>query len=450
MDSVRRSWILITLLAAGACGSSPPPAPSPGPGSGNAQSITGRERIGWDQPADNSSELATFQYAIYVDGARNLVTEPSCTANAGTNGFACSGRLPAMSNGSHTLELAAFFDVGDGSIVESSRSASIAVSVSGLTAPSAGWNEGRIETTQDGLMLRDDRIADGLHQPIDAAFTPDGRLFIVERAGRVRLLADGTLQNPDALVLASADENMPLAMLAIAVDPDFTQTHLVFVVHTAISADGPVFRLSRYRELRGRLAERAVLFETAAPAGAPAAAVLRIGPDGLLYLAVNADASNGRLFRLNTDGTTPRDQAGATPAVATGIADPRGMAWDPASGVLWIADEEDGVGHVSGLTMSSPPVRASVRGRGTLRAALGQLAIYTGDAIAPLRHEALLASPHGFIQRLRFAEEDPTRIVRSGRLLENEVGPVHAVTTGADGAVYFLTDSALGRLTAVR
>ena len=88
-------------------------------------SITGRERIGWDQAADSPSELATFVYAIYVDGVRNLLADTSCATAAGSTGFACSGRLPALSNGSHTLQLAAFVDAGDGDIVESSRSTSL-------------------------------------------------------------------------------------------------------------------------------------------------------------------------------------------------------------------------------------------------------------------------------------------------------------------------------------
>ena len=446
----RKYWIAITLLAAGACGSSPPPAPSPGPGTGNSQSITGRERIGWDQAADSLSELATFAYAIYVDGVRNLLADTSCATAAGSTGYACSGRLPALSNGSHSLQLAAFVDAGDGDIVESSRSTSLSVTVSGLTAPaSTDWTVDQVETTREGVKLRAEKIAAGLDRPVDAAFTPDGRLLIAERAGRIRMVADGRFQDPDPLVLVSADRDLRIAMLSIAVDPDFSRTHFVFVVHTALSTDGPIFRLSRYRELQGRLGERAVLFEAAASTAVHPSAVIRFGPDGRLYLAVNGDSSNGRLFRLSADGTMPRDQAGTTPAVAEGIADPRGLAWEPRSGLLWIADEDNGTAHVSGVEMSSPPVTAVIRGRGTLHAAIGQMTTYTGEAIPVLRNEALLASPEGYILRLHFADDDPTRIARSGRLLDNKVGPILVVTVGPDGAVYFCTDEALGRLASV-
>jgi hypothetical protein len=205
---VGRSWILITLLAAGACGSSAPPAPSPGPGGGTGGSITGRERIGWDQPADSQSEVATFQYAIYVDGTRSIVSETSCSSTAGPNGFACSGRLPPMSNGSHTLALATFIDA-DGEIIEGSRSASISVTVSALTAPAADWPGTQTETLADGVPLRIDRIAEGFNRPTDAAFLPDGRLLIAERTGRIRLVDGGRVQDRDALVLATVDVTEP-------------------------------------------------------------------------------------------------------------------------------------------------------------------------------------------------------------------------------------------------
>ena len=79
---------------------------------------------------------------------------------------------------------------------------------------------------------------------------------------------------------------------------------------------GDVYRLARYRELNGKFAERAVLFEVQAPPLADAAAILRVGSDRKLYLAAGAEGFPGTLQRLNLDGTMPSDQAGTTPAVA--------------------------------------------------------------------------------------------------------------------------------------
>lgn len=448
---MRRSWILITLFAA-ACGSSAPPAPSPGPGTGTGESITGRERIGWDQQAGDVNELATFRYVIYVDGVRSAIPDASCGASTGSSGFPCSGRLPAMSNGAHTLELAAVR--AQDPDAESPRSTSLRVVVTasqpGATAFAPEWPSGQIETTRDGVRLRIDKRAEGLERPVDAAFAPDGRLFIAERTGRVRIVSDGQLQDPDALLLPEDDEGLRQGALSLAIDPDFARTQFIFIVHTADSAEGPVVRLSRYRELRGTLAERAILFQSATATSPEASAVARFGPDGKLYLAMNGRESTGQLFRLNPDGTWPRDQSGPTPAIATGIVAARGLAWDPRSAILWLADDNGGRAHLSGLSLSAPPVRAIVRGRRVLGPGIGSLAFYASDVLPAMRGDAFMASAEGYIVRLRFADHDATRVARSERLLEQRVGPVRVVAVGPDGAIYFCTETALGSLTPVR
>ena len=136
------------------CSKTPPPTPAPGTDIG--ETITGRERFGWDQPASDAAELATFRYAIYVDGVRSIAADVSCGSTAGTGGFPCSGRLPAMSPGTHTLELAAFFDI-DG-ILESAKSPPLRVTVTGLTSAAIAvpLQPGEIITSLDGVRLTTD------------------------------------------------------------------------------------------------------------------------------------------------------------------------------------------------------------------------------------------------------------------------------------------------------
>jgi len=448
---MRFSWIVITLFAA-ACGSSTPPSPATGPGNGTSESITGRERIGWDQPAADSGELSTFGYAIYVDGARSEIADPACSGSAGATGFACTGKLPPMPSGAHTLELATFSTVNTDS-GESPKSPALHVVVSALnaadTAPAADWQNGEIDPTRDGVRLRIDKIADGFERPTDAQFAPDGRLFVSERTGRIRVVSDGVLQSTDALQLPEED-GVPQAALSIAFDPDFAKTRFVFVLHTAETADGSVTRLSRYREFRGKLAERAVLFQSPAMSASDPSAVARFGSDGKLYVVAGGDDPGGRLFRLNPDGTMPRDQAGTTPAVATGITGARGLGWATRSGILWIVDDDLESGHLSGVSMSAPPVHAVIRGRTTLRPGVSSLAFYASDEIAEMRGEALIVSTESYLLRIRFADDDPTQIERVERLLQDRVGPLRVVTAGPDGAVYLLTDNALAKLSRIK
>ncbi len=435
---MRRCWTLLAVLSL-ACGSSGTPPASPDPGSGGTISITGRERIGWDQPADSPAQLSTLRYAIYVDGERNDVADVSCGATAGASGYSCSGKLPPMTNGMHTLELVAV-----SSDVESVRSAPMRVSVAGSTVGSDGieWPADAVETLAEGAALRIEKLATGIDRVVDAAFLPDGRLLIAERRGSVHVFADGSLAPEDSMPRAIV--NRPDAILSMAVDPMFAQTRRVFLVEAVQAARGAVVQIVRYTELKGQLGQRAVIFQTPPGIGA-AAAVLRFGADGNLYLALDGETATGQLLRLTPDGATPRDGASALPAVAGGITRLGGMAWAP-SGLLWIADEQGDAGSMSAIVMSPPPVRARAATRQPVPGHLGSLEFYTADAIAGMRGDGLIASPDGYILRVHFAADDPLTIVRVDRLLEDRVGPIRVVAVGPDGAIYFCTDYALGRL----
>ena len=442
-------WILITLFS-GACGSSRPSPPSTGGSNGSPVSITGRERIGWDQPAGDADLLGSLRFAIYVDNVRNEMTDASCSSALGASGFPCSGQLPPMTSGAHTLQIAAFSGSGD-DVVEGDRSSPLQVIVSATastaTAAQTEFRSGDTDPTRDGVRLRIDKLAEQLDRPADAAFAPDGRLFIAER-GQVRVLSGGVLQDTAALSLAVDDPSQRL--LSIAFDPDFQRTRFVFVLQTIDSPDGPIVLLARYRELRGALGQRAVIFQSAVEGDREPSGMLRFGPDGRLYIVIGSSEGTGKLFRLNSDGTTPRDQTGTTPAVAGGVTIAQGLAWDPRVPVLWIVDNDSTSGHLSGVSMSEPPVRAIVRARTELPSGSGSVVFYTADTVAEFRNNALIASTNGYILRLRFVEDDATRVLDSEKLLENQVGPIRVVVTAADGAIYFCTDTAVGRLAVAR
>ena len=93
---------------------------------GATETITGVERFGWEQPAADAGELASFQYAIYVDEARSEAVDVSCAAGQSSGRFNCTSRLPSMSSGIHTLQVAAFV-VDRGATRESARSVLVRV-----------------------------------------------------------------------------------------------------------------------------------------------------------------------------------------------------------------------------------------------------------------------------------------------------------------------------------
>ena len=444
--------VLVMLVATIACGDSKPSTPSP-PGTGTGETITGRERVGWDQQAANPAELATLRYAMYVDGARVELTEVSCAQAATATGFACSARLPAMSNGSHGLELAAFYD--SNGIVESAKSPVLRVTVAAATAPvsAAPLQPGEVISTTDGVRLDADLVVSGLEDVVDIAVASDGKLFVAERSGRLRIVAGQTVI--ESLGDSAGGDDGGLASLAL--DPNFARNGHVYAIHTA----GPIFRIIRYRLVEGRLLERMPLVRDV-PASAEPSAELRFGPDGNLYAALDDGGSrdaaarlsewNGKILRLSADGSTPADQPAASPVFWSGLRGPSGLDWTSDTATLWMAERGgDGVERIRALsTGPERPRRAGQSATYVLPQPLGAggLAFYRGNAVRPFSGNLFLAAREGgYLLRIRFDEQDTLRAVSSEKLLEGRIGQPRAVVTTPDGSLYVATDSAVWRFT---
>jgi glucose/arabinose dehydrogenase len=379
-----------------------------------------------------------------------------------------------MAPGSHTLELATF--VVDGGVFESGRSAALRVLVSPATVSSRAesWRTDQLITTADNIQLRLELIANGLDDPTDMGFVPDGRVLVAERSGRIHIVRDGQLQTSAALdldlgpfgerrqVLVDTAATGEGGLLALAVDPQFQRTGFVYVIYAAPTPDGSaVFRLARFREAHGTFAERAILLDNVpAPAGRPAAS-LRFGSDQKLYAVFDdgGDAKTGgdlasyggKILRLNPDGTTPQDQPGGSPLYADAVRSPRGMDWQPATGALWIADAvSDRLEHLNLVANGGASrMRLVVTAKYALPASTGvaSMVFYRGAALPALSGDLLLAADEGgYILRLQFDRRDASRIVASERLFEDRVGPVRALGISLRGEIYFCTPDALGRL----
>src|SRR5579871_6101312 len=116
--------ILACALAACGASSTPPTQTPPATPPDSGTTISGREHIGWTQAADS---VAGYVFLLYVDDVRNQLPQAMCTLNSGGS-FDCNSPLPPLTNGKHTLQLAAAIPNGD-SLVEGPKSAAIVVTV---------------------------------------------------------------------------------------------------------------------------------------------------------------------------------------------------------------------------------------------------------------------------------------------------------------------------------
>ena len=161
----------------------------------------------------------------------------------------------------------------------------------------------------------------GLDGPTALAYAPDGRLFVAEKAGRVRVVgADGRLQ-PDPVIDISDHVNSywDRGLLGIAVDADFATNRSIYLLYVheanALNPTGAkTSRLTRIRvtsdnELEDPDAPETVLLGSVAqaPCPAPAHTVDCIPADGFSHAigTVRADP-DGTLWLGSGDGTSWR------------------------------------------------------------------------------------------------------------------------------------------------
>jgi glucose/arabinose dehydrogenase len=450
------SAIVMTTACGGS--SSPPQQPPPGSGGGGT-TITGRERIGWTQPAENSAQLATFDFAAYVDGTRRVLENETCTGSGPA--FDCSAQLPSLTAGQHTIELVAFMTSG-GSTIESDRSAPLTVTVTGLTAPPLEeLAQDSALTTSDGHRFVAAIVASGLDDPTDLAITPDGRVFVSERAGRLRILGPDGLAAKPALELDDVLASDDAGLTSIALHPEFADNGHVYVAYIGEGRDGEVLRIVRFRERDGILAQGAVVARERT--SSPQFVAARFGADGQLYAGVAAGATAdrrevesqtsllGKILRFNDDGSTPRDNPRPSLAFTSGHRDVRALALDAATGSMWELERNRESGDelnriAAGADYGWPVVKGTARDASVPAALVlpvgtdvGGASFVPMNAQSPLAGELLVAS-RGAEDLLRI------RVGRSGQpsgliegMLQGRYGRISSVAVAPDGTIFLAT-----------
>ena len=457
MLSVVRNLLLIVLacMCVTGCKRREPETPDPGNPGAEVPVVPG-DRLGWTQQAADATELASYQFALYVDGTRTTLSGVNC-ARAGS-AFECSATLPAFSAGTHTLELASF--ITDGSLtVESARSAALRVVAGGATSSFSVAS--LLVVTAEQVRLNLTPVAEGLQLPSDLAFAPDGSLFIAERGGAVLVLRDGVLAETPALDLSPEIGGADGGLLAIALDPAFDENGLMYALY-AVDAprNGLEFTLARFRYVDGAFAERAVLLDrTKASVSGPSGA-LRIGPDDKLYVAFDSASDgriagsfatyNGKVLRFNTDATTPADQPGSNPIYSLEHPQPLALDWQPDSRTLWVIDRVGAdAGRLSAVVKDGAQSRAAFRTSYALPAGTGaaSAAFYRGNLMPIFQGNLFIAAEMGRqLIRLRFDPHNASKIVSVERMLTDQIGGVRVVGEAPDGSLYIATEGVLYRL----
>ena len=86
-------------------------------------------------------------------------------------------------------------------------------------------------------------VANGISNPTVMEFAPDGRLFVAQQTGALRIIENGVLLGTPAITL-SVNSSGERGLLGIAFDPDFNNNHFIYLYYTLASAANN--RISRF------------------------------------------------------------------------------------------------------------------------------------------------------------------------------------------------------------
>jgi glucose/arabinose dehydrogenase len=214
----------------------------------------------------------------------------------------------------------------------------ISVLLLGLATPAA-CGSGADDST---AAPRTTTIATGLHVPWGIAFLPNGDALVSERTtGRILRIPKGGGKPRTAMRMPGVDTDAGEGgLLGLAVSPDYSKDHLVYAYFTSDSDN----RIVRFK-LGGRVQP---IVTGIARGGIHNGGRIAFGPDGKLYagvgetgntgLAQDLGSMNGKILRMNPDGSVPAGNPfGGSRVWSLGHRNVQGLAWD-RSGRLWATE----------------------------------------------------------------------------------------------------------------
>jgi glucose/arabinose dehydrogenase len=207
----------------------------------------------------------------------------------------------------------------------------------------------------------DSQVVSGLTNPTDMEFAPDGRLFVAEQAGRIRIAKppDGTLTT-FLNISTKVDSSGERGLQALTFDPNFSTNHYLYLQYTRkATSTTPVHnRVVRVTASGDKVvsgSEKLIFKLGNQTTDHHMGGAIDFGTDGKLYISTGDNETPnkaqkltnlfGKMLRINKDGTIPTDNpfysaaSGNNRAIwALGLRNPFKFAVKPGTSTIFIND----------------------------------------------------------------------------------------------------------------
>jgi glucose/arabinose dehydrogenase len=349
-----------------------------------------------------------------------------------------------------------------------------------------------------GVMFDAVTVTEGLVNPWGLAFLPNGKMLVTERPGRLRVVsADGKQMSEPVAGLPAVDPRGQGGLLDVSLDPSFATNQLIYWSYAEPRDAGE----NNTAVARGRFVDGAapkvenvqVIFHQAPTLASPLHFGGRLvwGRDGTLFVtmgdrsitpgrmqAQNMDSLIGKIARINADGSIPKDnpfvgKPGVRAEIwSIGHRNIQAATLHPATGELWEVEHGTRGGDelnvarkgkdygwptiAYGIEYQGPPITGGIQQKEGMEQpryywdpviAPSGMVFYTGR-LFPAWQNSLFIGGMGSTNLVRLTLKGE-QVVGEERLLQ-DLQParerIRDVRQGPDGALYLLTDSAMGRI----
>jgi aldose sugar dehydrogenase len=331
-------------------------------------------------------------------------------------------------------------------------------------------------------------IAKGLDHPWSMAFLPDGSILVTERAGRLRVIKNGSLQAEPVGGVPEVHTGSQAGLFDIVLHPNFAQNNMVYLTYAAGTTAANGTQVARAHFDGSKLQDLHVIFK-AMPLKdtdnhyggrmaflADGTFALTIG-EGFEYREKAQDLTSdlGKIVRLNEDGSVPQDnplvgRPSVRPEIYTwGHRNEQGLILDVPSGRLYETEHGPRGGDelniiVAGRNYGWPVITYGMDYSGayvspyTQRPGLEQpviywtpsiapsgLAMYRGDKFPAWRGDLFVGAL--VLKHLRRVHLDEHgEVVNQEQLLNDLNWRIRDVRAPADGYLYVCTDETDGHV----
>lgn len=312
-------------------------------------------------------------------------------------------------------------------------------------------------------------IAEKLNVPWAIDISNDGKIYFTERPGSIRVIENGKL-NPQPLITFGAPfiSQGEGGLMGIALDPNFSQNHYLYVMHSYQEGNKIYNRVVRLIEKNNKASIDRIIIDNIPGSQFHNGGRIKIGPDKKLYITTG-DAQNqqlaqdlsslaGKILRIELDGSIPSDNPFPnSPVYSLGHRNPQGLAWN-SKNILY--SSEHGQTAHDEINIIQPGANYGwplVQGDEFSTEILTQKPLIHSneDTLAPsgitfinqgIWQEKLLVATLLGQQLLVISLNDNGTVVKNMESwFKNEYGRLREVVQGSDGSIYITTSNRDGR-----